>query len=47
MFTEVYLEPSRTSKMELFFNPVKPHFKNVLNSIELPLHNSPFREKTY
>ena len=33
---EAYLEPSRTSTMELFFTLVKPYFKNVLNSIELP-----------
>ena len=52
MFTEEYLEPSRTSSMELFFTLVKPYFKNVLNLIKLLLgsfflHNSPFREKTY
>ena len=37
MFTEVYLEPSQRSMMELFFTLVKPYFKNALNSIELPL----------
>ena len=37
MFTEAYLEPSRTSTVEVFFTSVKPYFKNVLNSIELPL----------
>ena len=36
-FTEVYLEPSRTSTIELFLTLVKPYFKNILNSIELPL----------
>ena len=36
MFIEAYLEPSRTSTMELFFTSVKLYFKNVLNSIELP-----------
>ena len=51
MLTEAYLEPSRTSLMELFFTLVKPYFKNILNSIELPLgsiflHNSTFREET-
>ena len=30
-----------------FFTSVKPYFKIVLNSIELPLHNAPFSEKTY
>ena len=30
MFTEAYSEPS-------FFTSVRPYFKNVLNSIELPL----------
>ena len=33
------------------FTSVKPYFKNVLSSIELPLgsifYNSPFREKSY
>ena len=37
MFTEAYLEPSRTSMMEHFFTLVKPYFKSVLNSIKLPL----------
>ena len=37
MFTEAYLEPSRTSTIKLFFTSVKPYFENVLNSIELPL----------
>ena len=37
MFTEAYLEPSRTSTLELFFTSVKPYFINVLNLIELPL----------
>ena len=37
MFTEAYLEPTRTPTMELFFTLVKPYFKNVLNSIKLPL----------
>ena len=37
MFTEAYLEPSRTSTMKVFFTSVKPYFKNLLNSIELPL----------
>ena len=37
MLTEAYLEPSRTSTMELFFTSFKPYFKNVLNSIKLPL----------
>ena len=37
MFTEAYLEPSRTSTMKLFFTSVKPYFKYVLNSIEFPL----------
>ena len=33
-----------------FFTSVKPYFKNVLNSIKLPLGSifySPFREKAY
>ena len=52
MFMEVYLEPSQTSKMELFFTSVKAYFLNVLNLIELRLRyiflqNSSFREKTY
>ena len=52
MFTEAYLEPSQTSMMEVFFTLVKPYFKNVLNSIELPLGSifyttHPFREKIY
>ena len=52
MFMEVYLEPSQTSKMELFFTSVKAYFLNVLNLIELHLRyiflqNSSFREKTY
>ena len=37
MLTETYLEPIRTSTMEPFLTSVKPYFKNVLNSIELPL----------
>ena len=37
MFTKGSLEQSRTSTMQLFFSSVKPYFKNVLNSIELPL----------
>ena len=37
MFTEAYLEPSWKSMMELFFTLVKPCYKNVLNSIKLPL----------
>ena len=37
MFTEAYLEPSQTSTMKLFFTFIKPYFKNILNSIELPL----------
>ena len=37
MFTKGSLEQCRTSAMELFFISVKPYFKNVLNSIELPL----------
>ena len=53
MFTEAYLEPSRTSTMELFSFRLKPYFKNALNWIELLLgsiflHNSSlFHEKTY
>ena len=34
---EAYLEPSWTYTMELFFTSVETYFKNVLNSIELPL----------
>ena len=34
MFTEAYLEPSRTSMMELFSLPLN---QNVLNSIKLLL----------
>ena len=37
MFTEAYLEPSRTSTMELFLLRISHIFKKVLNSIELPL----------
>ena len=37
MFTKASLEQCRTSAMELFFISVKPYFKNILNSIELPL----------
>ena len=37
MFTEACLEPSRTFTMKLFFTLVKPYFKNVINSIQLPL----------
>ena len=37
MFTEAFLEPSQSSMMEHFFTSVKTYFKNVLNSIELPL----------
>ena len=37
MFTEVHLEPKRTSTMLLFLNSVMSYFKNVLNSIKLPL----------
>ena len=37
MSTEAYLEPSRTSTIELFFALVKTNLKNMLNSIELPL----------
>ena len=53
MFTEAYLEPSRTSTMELFPLRFKPYFKSALNWIELLLgsiflHNSSlFHEKTY
>ena len=37
MFTEAYLEPSQNIFNQAFFTFVKPDFKNVLNSIELPL----------
>ena len=38
MLTDVYLEPRRISiYIGAFFTSVKPYFKNVLNSIELPL----------
>ena len=53
MFTEAYLEPSRTSTMELFSFRLKPYFKNALNWIKLLLgsiflHNSSlFHEETY
>ena len=36
--------------MIVFFTSVKPYFKNILNSIKLPLGSifyTPFREKTY
>ena len=35
MFIDAYLEPSQTSGA--FLTSVKPYFKSVLNSIELPL----------
>ena len=37
MFTGAYLEPSQNIFNQAFFTSVKPDFKNVLNSIELPL----------
>ena len=46
MFTKASLEQCRTSAMELFFISVKPYFKNVLNSIELPL-GSIFAQLTF
>ena len=33
---DAYLEPNRTSTMELFCTSAEPYFKNVLNLIELP-----------
>ena len=50
MFTEAYLEPSRTYMMELFSLQLNHILKTKLNSIKLPLgcillHNSVFREK--
>ena len=51
MFTEAYLEPSQNIFNQAFFTSVKPYFKNVLNSIKLPLgsifYTTHFREKTY
>ena len=51
MLTEAYLEPSRTSTIT-FFTLVKPYFKNILNSIKLPLGSIfymtyPFVKKAY
>ena len=37
MFTDAYLEPSRTSVKELFFLRLSHIFTNVFNSIKLPL----------
>ena len=37
MFTEAYFELSQNICNRAFFTSVKPYFKNVLNSIELPL----------
>ena len=50
MFTKAYLEPSRTSMMELFFYLGKPYSKNVPNLIELLLGSifyttNPFMKK--
>ena len=50
MFTGAYLEPSRTSMMELFSLQLNHILKTKLNSIKLPLgcillHNSVFHEK--
>ena len=44
MLTDVYLEPRRISiYIGAFFTSVKPYFKNVLNSIELPLSSFSLR----
>ena len=40
MLTDAYLEPNWTSTMELFYTSIKSYFKNVLNSIDLPLGSS-------
>ena len=48
MLTEAYLEPSRTSMMELFSLQLSHILKTYLIRIALKfhfLHNSPFREK--
>ena len=37
LFTEAYFELSQHICNRPFFTSVKPYFKNVLNSIELPL----------
>ena len=51
MLTEAYLEPSRTSTMELFFFRLGHALKTYLiwpNCLKFHFsHNSPFREKTY
>ena len=51
MFTEAYLQPSQNIFNQAFFTSVKLYFKNVLNSIELPLgsifYTAHFHEKTY
>ena len=47
MFTEAYFELSQNICNRAFFTSVKPYFKNVLNSIELPLGSIFYKNHTF